>query len=167
MAWTSIVPLTQEHDLSNFDCGLDAVDEWFKFKALNNRQNVATHLCTRPPSEILAFFALKTIIVATQGMNSAQRAGSIDGQSTGILLCWMGLSKPLHKKGHGKRLLVEAMRSAVSSHSVSPVQLFVVDAENEELVAFYEKAGLKLLPGTLRLVAPMKVIVKFINALTS
>lgn len=163
MAWSRVEKLNDSHDTNCFECGLESVDNWLRTRAYANRQNVGTHMCICDPDEIVAFYALKTIIVATENFNSAQRSGSMDGQATGILLCQMGVSVSRQNGGLGKLLLKEAMQAAVAVHQTSPVQLFIVDAENEKLVTFYEKAGLKQLPGTLRLIAPMKTVVKSLN----
>lgn len=163
MPWSDIQKLNETHDTSVFESGLESVDDWFKHKAYANRQNVGTHVCMCPKGEIVAFYALKTIIVPTEGMSSALRSGSFEGQSVGILLCQMGVCKLHQGNGAGKKLLKSAMQYAADSHHKSPVQLFVVDAENEKLVPFYEKAGLKLIPGSFRLVAPMKAVLKALN----
>ncbi|WP_161958255.1 GNAT family N-acetyltransferase [Arthrobacter sp. H-02-3] len=130
---------------------------------MNNRSMVGTHVCLTEASDIVGFFALKTIIVSTEGMSSRLRAGSMDGQSTAILLCQMGIAKPWQDLGHGKRLLRLAMTEALEAHRRSPVQLFVVDAENEDLVRFYEKPGLQRIPNSLRLLAPMKALEKALS----
>lgn len=165
MLWTEIVSLEEHHEVDLFCCGLESIDAWFREKAYANRHHVTTNLCTRPPElKIMAFFSLKTVIVSTEGMNSAQRAGTQNGQATGILLCFMGVDQEFQGNGAGKRLVIEAMTNAVQAHNLSPVNLFVVDAENEKLIPFYQKMGLKLIPGTSRLVAPMKTIKKFVEA---
>lgn len=158
--WNLVEKLCPDHDLTEFSCGLASVDEWFQNKAMLNRNMVGTHLCLNEAEQIVAFFALKTIIVSTEGMSSRLRAGSMDGQSTAILLCQMGVAEPWQDMGHGKRLLRLAMAEALEAHKRSPVQLFVVDAENDDLVRFYEKPGLQLIPNTLRLLAPMKALEK-------
>jgi GNAT superfamily N-acetyltransferase len=158
--WNLVEKLHPDHDLSAFECGLESVDEWLQTKAMPNRSLVGTHLCVSESSDVVAFFALKTIIVPTEGMSSRLRAGSSEGQSTGILLCQMGLAKSLQANGHGKALLRLAVTEALEAHRRSPVQLFVVDAENEDLVRFYEKPGLQRIPNSLRLLAPMKSLEK-------
>ena len=158
--WHTVEKLAPTHDLSQFSCGLLSVDSWLQEKALANSHSVATHLCLKETGEIGAFYALKTVIVSTEGMSSKLRSGSMGGQSVGILLCQMGVSLEAQKNGHGKQLLRQAMTEAAVSHRSSPVQLFVVDAENESLVPFYAQAALTQIPNTLRLVAPMKSVAK-------
>lgn len=161
--WNQVEKLCPDHDLTEFRCGLESVDEWFQTKAMPNRKLVGTHLCLNEAEEIVAFFALKTIIVSTEGMTSQLRAGSTEGQSIAILLCQMGVAEPWQDMGHGKRLLRLAMAEALEAHKRSPVQLFAVDAENESLVSFYQKPGLKQIPNTLRLLAPMKALEKALS----
>ncbi|WPU08094.1 GNAT family N-acetyltransferase [Pseudarthrobacter oxydans] len=152
--------LHANHDISRMVCGLESVDEWFQTQALANAQHVATHVCLDSFGVVVGFFALKTVIVATEGYSSRLRSGSRDGQSIGILLCQMGLAKPVQGNGHGKLLLRQALSEAASAHHSSPVQLFLVDAANADLVRFYQFPGMQLIPNTLRLIAPMGAVVK-------
>ncbi|WP_159800893.1 GNAT family N-acetyltransferase [Arthrobacter zhaoguopingii] len=156
--------LHPDHKVKDFECGLDSVDDWFQTKAMNNRHQIATHVCLDAAADIGAFFALKTVIVATEGMPKKVVKDSSDGQSVGILLCQMGVSTDVQGQGHGKQLLKLAISQAVEAHRISTVQLFVVDAENESLVKFYQTAGLQLVPNTLRLVAPIRALEKALAA---
>ncbi|WP_172411823.1 GNAT family N-acetyltransferase [Arthrobacter globiformis] len=156
--------LHEEHDVSRLICGLPSVDEWLQNQARANARHVATHVCVDGAGAVVGFFALKTVIVATAGYSSRIRNGSQEGQSVGILLCQMGLDKPLQGSGHGKLLLRRALAEAVAAHEISPVQLFLVDAANEDLIEFYKFPGMQLIPNTTRLIAPMGAVVKAVKA---
>ena len=161
--WDVVEKLHEDHDISRLVCGLPSVDEWLQNQARTSARHVATHVCVNGTGSVVGFFALKTVIVTTAGLSSRIRNGSQDGQSVGILLCQMGLDKPLQGNGNGKLLLRRALEEAVTAHESSPVQLFVVDAANEDLIRFYQFPGMQLVPNTTRLMAPMGSIVKAVR----
>ena len=160
--WNQVAKLEPEHDIDAFSSGFAPVDDWLHGNARPNQHLVATHVCLDDRGVVRGFFALRTVVISTEGMSSAQRKGSKDGLSAGILLCWMGLRSSDRGQQIGPALLREAMAQAARAHAISPVQLFVVDAANEELIGYYEAAGLQRIPNTLRLVAPMGSIIKFL-----
>ncbi|MDR6168763.1 ribosomal protein S18 acetylase RimI-like enzyme [Microbacterium paludicola] len=156
----TIQPLSSEEELADFECGLESVDVWFRQRAWQARPHVRTHVC-HVDGDRIGCFALRLAIVEVTGLSSALRAGAnASGQSIALLLAQMGVEKSLQGRGHGRTLLQEAMRAAAAVHAVSPAQLFVVDAENETLISFYESAGLRRIDRTYRLMAPMSRIVK-------
>lgn len=158
--WEVVERLHVDHDISRLVCGRESVDDWLQTQAMSNAQHVATHVCLDAFGAVVGFFALKTVIVATEGYSSRLRNGSRDGQSIGILLCQMGLDKPFQGNGNGKLLLRQALLEAASAHESSPVQLFLVDAADEKLVSFYQFPGMQRIPNSLRLIAPMGAVVK-------
>jgi hypothetical protein len=160
--WEVVEKLHAEHDISSMICGRPSVDEWLQTKARSNAHNVATHVCLDIQGDVVGFFALKTVIVGTEGLSSKLRSGSNEGQSIGILLCQMGLAERVQDQKHGRPLFKHAMAEAVAAHRISPVQLFLVDAADEGLVGFYNVPGMTHIPNTLRLMAPMNALAKAI-----
>jgi predicted GNAT family N-acyltransferase len=123
-------------------------------------RDVSTHLCLCVDGSIAGFKSLKTVIVNTIEMDSKMRKGPSEGQSTGILLCQMGLAHGLRGNGHGKMLLHSAIGASVAAHRLSSVNLLIVDAANERLADWYEEAGLVRVPDSLRLVQRMPALSK-------
>lgn len=153
-------PLESGSELANFFSGLESVDTWFRDQAWGARPHVRTHVCDSEGVRV-GCFALRLAIVEVTGLSSAIRAGSNEaGQSIAILLAQMGVEEGQQGLGHGRTLVREAMKAAAAVHAISPAQLFVVDAENESLVRFYESMGLRRIDGTFRLMTPMSRIVK-------
>lgn len=155
-----VEPLGVEAQLEGFSCGLASVDEWFGTKAWSSRHMVRTHVVSTEAGRV-GLFALRFVIVEVEGFSNSLKKGSdANGQSIGLLLAQMGVDEAHQRNGHGKTLLREALRIAAEIYRDSPFQLFVVDAENEGLVSFYEAAGLKRIPNTFRLVLPMSSVMK-------
>lgn len=159
--WVSSAEFREEDQINGFECGLESVDSWLQDKALRARPNVRTTLYIGEDDSVVGFHAAKTIIVDVNGAVNAFRQGcDRAGLQAGYLLAQMGVRRDLHGQGVGAAILKEAMMSAVRAYEESPFGLFVVDAENEELVPYYEQFGLRPLQNDLRLVVAMRKIVK-------
>ncbi len=77
----------------------------------------------------------------------------------------MGLDAALQGAGAGRVLLREALTVAEQAHRTVPVQLVAVDALDDELVGFYEKAGFRRVsPSERRLLIPMSAVVRSLDA---
>lgn len=109
---------------------------------------------------VIAFAATTMVIVNVYEGTSAQRTGSREGSSVGFLLAQMGVRTGLTGAGIGKAVLREVMAASVRAYREAPFPLFVVDAADEALVGYYERAGLRRLAGQFRLVTPMRQIAK-------
>jgi len=134
------------------------------------RPNVKTVLFLDTDGKPIAFMATRMMVVDTNGASSAQRAGNSqlgdkrDGMSTGFLLARMGVHSDHQGQGVGTSVVKEAMSAAVRAYEEAPFQLFVVDAENVSLIAYYQKLGLRLLANSERLLTPMKQVIKGLQA---
>lgn len=167
--WVRVEPLSDAHDIDSFQCGLASVDAWLhdKARSATREHRVATHVCVDDAGAVVAFYALRQIVVSVEGAARRMRDTAEDGASaTGILLAQMGVAELHQGGGSGKALVAQAMRTAAESHDLAPYRLFVVDAANSELVSFYEKFELKLLRGSdLRLATKMSTVRKVVNRL--
>lgn len=167
--WTSIEKDDGGRDLSGFSCGLESVDEWIHQQPRPHKGLIAIHLCLGEDDDVMSFFALKHISVSTETLpdenKKLKRGASRDGRSVGLLLAQMGVRADLQGSGIGRATIRESMRKAVRIQEISPFQLFVVDAANEELVDFYRTFGFTRIGTTLRLATPMKAVCKVVDRL--
>jgi GNAT superfamily N-acetyltransferase len=156
-----VEPLSDVHDIANFASGREPVDSWFREKALANSHAVSTYVCLDEKRVVCGFFALRAIVVNTSALSSRlKRAGDSQGMATAIMLAQMGLHEQHQGNGHGSQLFFRAVKEALGAYHVARIQLLVLDAVNENLVPFYEKHGMKRIPNSLRLVAPLNKIIR-------
>jgi len=152
--------------VSTFTTGLLSVDKWFGANALDeqNAGRVRTHLCVSDNGDIVAFFALKHIIVSLEGTSSRLRqSGDANGQATGLLLAQMGVRSNLQGNGAGKQVVQQVFVVAATVLAQASFQLLVVDAESERLVPYYEQFGFRRLPNDRRLVMKMSAVHKLVS----
>lgn len=169
MAWERIELHDEKHPIESFNCGLTSVDEWVRNSSLtqNNAGRIRTHICLDTWGTVVAFYALKHVIVdVTGGSKSTLRlADGPGGQATGMLLAQMGVNSSHQSKGVGKAVVNAAIHSAVEANQQAAFRLFVVDAENDSLVPYYEKFQFKRLGDSRRLIMKMSTANKIVEAL--
>ena len=140
--WAKISPIEPHDNVDSFSCGLESVDSWFKLKAIESQRDgrVRTWVCKDANSNIIAFFALKTITIrlaAKEG--SALR--SLGDESTAVLIAQMGITGNYQGNGYATHLVSEILAKCVAVDSISSTRAVAVDAENDSLIPFYEKNG--------------------------
>ncbi|KAA9154222.1 GNAT family N-acetyltransferase [Microbacterium lushaniae] len=161
----TVVHLSSEDELARFSSGTASVDAWFAEKAWSSRHIVQTYVCYSETGALIGCFALRLVVVHVMAFPSSLRGGAnSDGESIGLLLAQMGVQKERQGEGFGREIVRAAMVVATSIHASSPLQLFVVDAENESLIEYYKGLGLRHIEGSYRLLAPMSKIAKAIQA---
>jgi GNAT superfamily N-acetyltransferase len=161
--WDSLETLSEKHPVNSFASGLEVVDIWFREKALGARHLVSTHVCLDTDNNIAAFYALRNVIVKTTEMTSAFRKNSDEqGNTTGILIAQMAVRNDLQQSGFGKELLKHIFKQVIEAYKISRFSLLIVEAANESLVGYYEKAGFSRVPNTLKLVFKMSSLERLI-----
>ncbi|WP_214111387.1 GNAT family N-acetyltransferase [Acrocarpospora catenulata] len=151
-------PLDQEHRLDVFDCGKEVLNDWLKMWALHAQKNrTARTFVWTSAGSVVAYYSLAGHLLQKDELPARVGRGG-PRQIPAIILARLALDSSLHGQGRGARLLVDALSTAVeSSHRVA-ARLVVVDALDDEAVAFYEKFGFIRIPGDMRLIRKMSDI---------
>lgn len=159
--WVRVERLSESHDREAFSCGRESIDRWFREDASDqDRQgNVATWACVDAEGAVCGFFACRTHVISVPPSlsNTRRRRWGVneEGLAPALLIAKLGLDRAHHGRGIGAELLSEALRVCVDASDQVACKLIAVDAFDEELVGFYEKAGFVRL-GTTRLLFTVK-----------
>lgn len=130
--------LDERSDLSQFDCGMMALNEWLFGRALEaqTRGTAATYVWTvQGTDRVVAYYA-----IAPHQVRREQVPSSMAGGVTVIpayLLAPLALDVTLHGQGLGGELLHDAMDRIVTAADMASGRLIVVDAIDETAAAFY------------------------------
>jgi GNAT superfamily N-acetyltransferase len=138
--WNSSV-LTSEHDLSEFDCGVPALNDWLRTHAIDagRRGTARTNVWTPMGNDrVVAYYSLAPYMVARDGLTSTL-AGGLNTSVPGYLLGKLALDKTLHGRGNGAELLFDALSRVAEVADLASGRLLVVDAIDERAAAFYRK----------------------------
>lgn len=131
------VPLTAEHDVSGFDCGEPALNDWLRHRALKNESRFSrTYVVCGDGKRVVAYFCISAGAVeraAAPGKVRRNAPGTIPVSVIGRL----AVSSDHAGKGLGADLLADALRRiAVASQSIG-IGAVLVHAKDEAAKRFY------------------------------
>jgi GNAT superfamily N-acetyltransferase len=139
--------IRDDHVLDSFSCGNDYLDSWLRRSAMEcGRKNVArTYVWADDDKVVWAYFSLAPDKVQRADLPRAIGRGDPD-EIPAVLIGKLALRDVLQGQGLGRQLLVDALTRAVSAVEIVSGRYIVVDAIDEDAVAFYRRYGFTPLP---------------------
>jgi GNAT superfamily N-acetyltransferase len=134
--------LDAHHDLAAFDSGSEDLDSWLSRHALAAQQmdSARTFVLTRS-GRVCGNFSL-TMGSVLRADAPAKLVRGFPAYPIGmVLLARLAVDRRDQGKGLGAYLLAEALRKAVAAGEAAAARLIVVDAIDDDAVAFYERYG--------------------------
>ena len=163
-------PLSEGHDLSKFDCGKEPLNNWLRSSALRGQvQLTGRTFVIRPrydeypfeQGEVLGYFTLSAHMVTRSEMDSMvsrSTVRSLPRHVGAILLAKLALDLRIAGQGMGKLLMGAAMQRCVIAAESAAAVFVVVDAIDDQAIAFYQRFDFKLIPDSNRLFRPLRSI---------
>lgn len=142
--------LDRSHKVEDFKCGNESLDDWLKNIARQHQQKnqSATYILAadQSPASITGYYALAIRGLVQRDILPQNMKKALPSNVSAITLARLAVSLDEQKKGHGERLLLDAMAKAkIASRLIGGSFLFI-DAKNTELAAFYARYGFVALP---------------------
>lgn len=134
-------PLTNGHNLSAFDCGVDELNTWLKRRALQNQFSNATRTYVATNGgHVVAFHSLAA--------GSAQRelATYSPGSIPVILLARLAVDLSQQGRGIGEALLLDAVKRSLSASEIVGAHALVINAMSQPAISFYTRYGFRPSP---------------------
>jgi GNAT superfamily N-acetyltransferase len=140
-------PLEKGHDLSSFDCGVEALNDYLKKYAYPNHQNRSsrTYVAVRGV-RVVGYYTLAAGSVAREETTPRVAQGLGRYPVPVILLARLGVDLGEQGKGLGKALLKDAILRAVQAGNIIGSRAVLVHAKDEKAKAFYCKFGFEPSP---------------------
>jgi GNAT superfamily N-acetyltransferase len=141
-------PLAGRHDRAKFQCGVPALDDWFRARASQDqRRRVAQVFVALDDKEIVGFYSLSMFTLALDSLPTelSHRLPRYDA----IPAAFIGrLARSSGTRGHGigDLLLADAVKRVLSVTELVAAYAIVVDAKDDRGRQFYEVHGFKPLP---------------------
>ena len=134
-------PISERHDVSRFDSGMDSLNTWLRRKArLNEAKGGARTYVVCDGDRVVAFYSLAASSVERRRVSS--RVGrSMPEPIPVILLGQLAVDTNYQGRGLGADLLIDAGKRASAAADVIGARAIVVQALNEEAKQFYEPFG--------------------------
>jgi hypothetical protein len=162
--------LSDTHDLDKFDCGNEALTRWLKNSAIRGQvQDTGRTFVWRPEmgdrhfdaGQVLGYFTLAAHTIQRSDLDdvlSRTKLRSLPTELPAILLAKLALDVRLRDRGLGGALLASALQRCVLAGELVAARFVVVDAIDDAALGFYSHYDFRRIPGTDRLVRPLRDI---------
>ena len=131
-------PLTPAHDLSRFDCGKPALDEWLRHRALANESRFSRTYVVCDGATVAAYFCLSAGAVERSAAPSKLRRNAPDTIPISII-GRLAVNRSDAGKGLGADILSDALRRIAFASETIGIRAVLVQAMDEEARRFYLK----------------------------
>ena len=136
MQLSAPVPLTGEHDLSAFDCGEPALNEWLRHRALKNESRFSRTYVVCEGNRVVAYFSISAGAVERAAAPGKIRRNAPDTIPVAVI-GRLAVSRNHAGKGVGTDILSDALRRiALASQSVG-MGAVLVHAKDDAAKRFY------------------------------
>ena len=130
------VPLTAEHDLSAFDCGEPALNDWLRHRALKNESRFSRTYVVCAGNRVVGYFCISAGSVERGAAPGKVRRNAPD-QIPVSIIGRLAVSLDHAGKGLGADLLSDALRRiALASQSIG-IGAVLVHAKDDASKRFY------------------------------
>ncbi|MDB5555798.1 MAG: GCN5-related N-acetyltransferase [Rhizobium sp.] len=134
--------LQADHEVSLFDCGKPALNEWLRKYALSNQRNGFTRvLVTLAGNRVAGFYGLAPTAVLPTLMPRRIRTGRPPSQIPAILIGQLAVDVTFAGRGLGSALLRHALDRAVEGGRILGGRAILVDAIDEQAEEFWKSNG--------------------------
>ena len=134
------VPLTAEHDLSGFECGEPALNDWLRHRALKNESRFSRTYVVCENTRVVAYFCISAGAVKRAAAPGKVRRNAPDTIPVSVI-GRLAVSRDHAGKGLGADILADALRRiAVASQSIG-IGAVLVQAKDEAAKRFYMRCA--------------------------
>jgi GNAT superfamily N-acetyltransferase len=140
-------PLTLNHQLNDFACGEQVLDDWLKRRAINNQASGAsrTFVVVDADSAVRGYYALAAGAISHQLATSAVRRNMPEPIPV-MVLGRLAVDRQAQGMKLGAALLQDAVNRAIAVSHNTGVRALLVHALNERAKQFYEHYGFQISP---------------------
>jgi GNAT superfamily N-acetyltransferase len=136
MTLSAPVPLAASHHLAEFDCGVAALNDWLKQRALRNESRFSRTYVVCEGNRVIAYFRISAGSVEREAAPGRLRRNAPDTIPISVI-GRLAVSKTHSGRGLGADILADALRRiAVASQSIG-IGAVLVQAKDEDAKRFY------------------------------
>jgi GNAT superfamily N-acetyltransferase len=135
-------PLTPDHDLTGFDCGVTSLNDWLERRAAANQVSGASRtFVSCEDRKVVACYALASSAVAPAAAPGRFRRNMPDPVPV-VVLGRLAVATSHHGQGLGRALFLDAGLRVIHAADAIGIRGMVVHALSEEAKDFYLRLGL-------------------------
>lgn len=138
--------LGADHDLSPFDSGTPALDDWLRRRALRNQESGASRTYTIcADRRVVGYYALAVGAVAHAEATGRTRRNMPDPVPV-MVLGRLAIDAGFQGRGLGRALLRDAILRTLQAAEIAGIRAILVHAISEDARRFYERCGFQPSP---------------------
>jgi GNAT superfamily N-acetyltransferase len=130
------VPLTADHDLSEFDCGESALNDWLKQRALKNESRFSRTYVVCDGNRAVAYFCISAGAVERASAPGKLRRNAPDTIPISVI-GRLAVSRDYAGRGLGADLLSDALRRIAAASQSIGIGAVLVHAKDDAAKGFY------------------------------
>jgi GNAT superfamily N-acetyltransferase len=134
------VSLTPDHDVSAFDCGEPALNDWLRHRALRNESRFSRTYVVCAGNRVVAYFCISAGSVERGVAPGKMRRNAPDTIPVSIL-GRLAVSLDHRGKGLGADLLSDALRRIAAASRIIGVGAVMVHAKDDAAKRFYQSCA--------------------------
>ena len=140
--------LTEVHDVLRFDCGNEALNRFLQRYALINQRNQSarTYVALRGETRVIGYYSLAAASAEYETVPTRIAKGLAQHPIPLTLLARLAVDQAEQGSGIGAGLLKDALKRFVQAQAIIGARALVVQAKDEEAVAFYRHFGFEPSP---------------------
>lgn len=140
------VPLADDHELIDFNSGVDSLDQWLRRRASANQASGASRTYVAcEGSKVIGYYALASGAVNVASATGRLRRNMPDPIPVAVL-GRLAIDRAWHGRGIGRALFVDAARRVVRASDLIGIRGLLVHAISPDAKAFYLALGLNESP---------------------
>ncbi len=164
----TVEPLGRQHDRAAFRCGVEALDRYLEQQARQDadKRVAAPFVAVDPPdTRVLGYCTLSASVLTLADLpHELARKLPRYLQLPVTLLGRLAVDQPTKGQGLGEHLLLDALRRSLAHADPIAAMAVVVDAKDENAVAFYRHYGfMPLQAQPSRLFVPMRSVAQLLG----
>ena len=133
--------LARRHDRSTFSCGIEALDDYLIYYALqNDKKRIATAYVILEGKRVIGYYTLSNASVTLSDLPEAIAKKLPAYPVPAIRIGRFAIDQSLQRRGVGEQLLTDALLRVFEASKISAVFAVIVDAKSQS-VKFYKRYG--------------------------
>jgi predicted N-acetyltransferase YhbS len=149
--------ITTDHDLEEFDCGNETLNDWLKNRALENQDRFSFTRVVCIKNKVIAYYTLVYGSVNRDELTRKHQKNAPDRIPV-MILGRLAVDQQWKGKGIAKHLLKEAMIKTLEASTIAATRGLLVHAIDDNASTFYKHFGFLESRIELTLILPLEDI---------
>lgn len=138
-------PFQASHDVTRFDCGKVALNDWICDTALRSEGRTARCYVVTQRNLVVGYYCLAAGAVQHEGAPRKLRQNSPDPIPV-VIIGRLAVDKTLQGRGLGRGMLKDALARVTKASDMVGARAVIVHAVDQESVPFYARYGFRAFP---------------------